>query len=256
MNTGINQKEKTSSSIEDITLKGKTDVCYFSGFGSSINDWELKYSLRSLEQNFLDLRKVYLIGKRPDFIDASKVTYIYFPDEPTGNKDRNLIQKMVYLSTLPQLTENFLMNSDDHFILREIRTEDIKPYIEPKKRKYNHAKLWQRRFMRTRSILEDNGFPAWNYDTHTPHVIQKKSCKEMLKYNFDGGGLTAFSLYFNITLKEEDPTEIPQGVKWDARITNSIKEALFCVMDDSSLDKGPFVEYIEDKFPNKSKYEI
>ena len=71
---------------------GKFDVVYFLGSESANQDWELRYSLRSIARNFLDLRKVFIVGHKPRWLTG--VEHLAVPDRYTNNKDANLIDKL------------------------------------------------------------------------------------------------------------------------------------------------------------------
>jgi hypothetical protein len=245
-----------NSNTEQNGTTSTIDVAYFSGHGSKHNDWELRYSIRSIVTNFNRLGSIWLVGKCPDFIDPSTVIHIPFPDEPTQNKDRNLIQKLAYLSGEQQLTEEFIINSDDHFIMRPLEAIDFKPYIEDEFKVYRHDKLWHRRLLRTRGLMKDNGFTTHNYDTHIPHLVTKTHCRELLKWNFDGNGLCVFSLYFNL-LNIPNPPRINDSIRFNARKNfTEITPSDFAIVNDKTAGKKEFKEHIKSLFPNKSPYEL
>jgi len=69
------------------------DVVYPLGSGSAWDNNELRYSLRSLENNLLDLGRVFVVGQRPPWL----VEAVHIPMEDTHrhNKDANLIDKVL-----------------------------------------------------------------------------------------------------------------------------------------------------------------
>ena len=237
------------------------DVCYFLGRASRYDNWEIRYSIRSVEKNFKNLGKIWIIGQCPDFINKNLVNYISFPDEPTQNKDRNLIQKLVYLGGESQLTEEFIMNSDDHFIINPVDISKFTPYIESTKFPFNKNSLWIRRMERTKSTLLKFGYTQWNYDTHIPHKINKSHCRELLKFNFDGVGMCVFTLYFNTLLNDPSPNVITKEVRMELRADwrRGLKEIVsgdFAIVNDRSAGKKDVINRIESLFPTPSKYEI
>ena len=234
-------------------MEYRADVVWFTSGQSKNNDWELRYSLRSVAANLLDIGSVYLIGPKPDFVQ--KVFHIPFDDEPTANKDRNLIQKLVYLSGERQLTEAFVIMSDDHFLMQPICHYNMLPYVECVDSCYTRDRLWQRRFLRTQSLMKRLGKSQHNFDTHVPHVVEKQKCRELLKYNFDGTGLTCFSYYFN--LHGAEPAAITPEIRLDARRNGWTQrgDEDYAVCNDSTLKDNRFKDMIESRFKIKSIYE-
>ena len=102
------------------------DAVYMNGSESKLDDWELRYSLRSLEKNYKNLERVWIIGHLPKW--AKAVTHIDQGDPYRKNKDANLIAKIVRLGYESSLSEKFIMMSDDHYFLQPSWDSDIKPY--------------------------------------------------------------------------------------------------------------------------------
>ena len=71
----------------------KIDVVIPLGLGSRWEDNELRFCLRALQCNFLDLGKVWIVGEKPEW--CVNVHYLRVPDFFSGNKDANLITKIM-----------------------------------------------------------------------------------------------------------------------------------------------------------------
>ena len=90
------------------------DAVYIVGKGSTKNDEELRYSLRSLCKNMLDLRKVYIVGHLPDFCQ----NVIHIPCEDRHDKRwKNALEKTRQAATADGITDEFLLMNDDFFML-------------------------------------------------------------------------------------------------------------------------------------------
>ena len=102
------------------------DAVYPLGSGSKWNNNELRYSLRSLEKNLVDLRNVYIVGYRPEWLTGA----IHIPcDDPLPhNKDGNIIRKILRACQTPGLSEDFLQVSDDQILLRPLSFAELYPY--------------------------------------------------------------------------------------------------------------------------------
>lgn len=101
------------------------DVVYVLGKGSLADDLELRYSLRALEQNMLDLRLLYLVGERPDFL--KDIVHIPVVDD-TGSPEGNIYNKVMAASEDSVLSDDFLLMNDDFFMLEPFRGEDFPFY--------------------------------------------------------------------------------------------------------------------------------
>jgi hypothetical protein len=97
------------------------DAVYILGSGSLSENEEIKYSIRSLETNMLDLRNIYIIGDDPGFLkdvkyfsmrDASKEKYV------------NAFSKIKFASSIAELSEEFLLMNDDFFLLQPFTGAD------------------------------------------------------------------------------------------------------------------------------------
>ena len=105
-------------------IPGKIDVVYPLGTGSRWNDNELRYSLRSLEKNFPDLGRVWIVGHRPAWLTG--VVHVAMDDVHRHNKDANLIDKIL-AACRAGVSERFVRMSDDQVFLRPVRFADMKP---------------------------------------------------------------------------------------------------------------------------------
>lgn len=67
------------------------DVLYILGSGSPFNNDELRYSLRSLEKNGVNVSRVIVVGENPGFL-SENVEY-YHVKEFSGNKEYRIGKK-------------------------------------------------------------------------------------------------------------------------------------------------------------------
>ena len=57
------------------------DILYVVGRGSTWNNNELKYSLRSIAKNGINVDRVFIVGYIPDFINREEVICLPFEDK-------------------------------------------------------------------------------------------------------------------------------------------------------------------------------
>lgn len=83
------------------------------GKGSINQDEELRYSLRALCKNMLDLNKLIVVGHKPDFLTGVQ----HIACEDNHEKPwKNVLEKTRLASHLPGITDEFLLMNDDFFM--------------------------------------------------------------------------------------------------------------------------------------------
>lgn len=101
------------------------DLVYPLGTGSVWDNNELRYSLRSVAENVKDLRNVWVVGERPEWL--TNVRYLPVKDmfdRPT----KNTFFKLQAVCKEPDLSDDFLYLNDDFFILKPTLAADF-PYF-------------------------------------------------------------------------------------------------------------------------------
>lgn len=227
------------------------------------DDWELRYSLRSLsQQNWV--RNVYLVGYYPKW--AQNVIHIPCPDPYTACKDANIINKILLACSCVGLSGYFLVNSDDQYILKSIMAEDIVPMLENPNR-FSEFKMkaqtnsWPQRVINTVGWCKNHNYPDWIFQSHSPYVINKNEYPVAMSNVAwgQGNGVTTH-IYFNLTLKDQPEKEPPgRTVRCKGRIQEDelrkmIKQGVFLNNNDSGLTPI-FKAFIEEYFPVKSRWE-
>lgn len=100
------------------------DVVYILGSESPAGNEEIRHSVRSLEYHMADLRDVYIVGEKVDFLPGAK--HIPYPDE-TPEKWRNAYAKVLRACEEEAISETFLLMNDD-FMLQEAFMGEEFPY--------------------------------------------------------------------------------------------------------------------------------
>lgn len=167
---------------------------------------ELRYSLRSIEENFTDLRNVYIIGNKPNWL--INVKHIHIPDCYKSNKDANLINKVILACTDINLSDDFLQMSDDMYLLQKVNKDFFEiPYIDN-----NHVRFvpgvrlsrWKNRLKRTVDLLKSASYRSDCFEAHVPYMINKHLYpKTLFRYDYGfGDGYCGNTLYFNTIHKQ------------------------------------------------------
>lgn len=236
--------------------KGKYDVVYF------VKDWpvndELKYSLRSLEQNFT-YNQVWFVGGCPDNLRPDK----YFRASQEGpdkwNKVRNMIRKVCENK---DITDDFWLFNDDFFILKYFAegqlqptyNGQLRPYIERVERKIGGSDDFTERLATAEKALSAKGYTTLNYEVHKPILINKKKALEVLdKFPEVPAFRSLYGNYWKIggVNKHDMKVKILNYGKLQL-----VKECWdFVSTDDQSFRRGNIGDFIREKFNRPSRFE-
>lgn len=149
------------------------DVVYTLGKGSHYKDFELRYSLRSVEKYLSGYAKVWIIGECPEWLQ--NVNHIPFPDEDRP-PDYNITKKISRAIEEPELTEDFIFFNDDHFLLHPFEAKAF-PYFYDKQLdiylKERGTDTYGRRAKNTLEHLRANNLPIKHFDIHYPIIYNK-----------------------------------------------------------------------------------
>lgn len=250
--------------------KKKYDLVIPLGKGSSWQNNELRYALRSYDKNFPYLGKVFIVGDLKwikEKLPWLKATIVDCGDPFNANKDANMIRKVIKVIDTQELTDEFIRATDDQFILKKV-------YSFPPMYTWNLASKgprwwgkrsrWKNRLRRTRRMLEVHGKPIWNYDGHFPMTYKKDFKKVMESYPYTKAiGFTINTLYFNnvltdhvhygdirhmFELKNNDIDVIKKKLMGKTVMCYSGRSGDVCLTP-------ALKEYLKKKFPKKSRFE-
>lgn len=217
--------------------------------GSRLGDWELRYSLRSVERHLkLDLGRLWIFGYQPSWLSPD--VHVRMVDK--GDKAMNLRAKYARMVEHVDISDPFLLLDDDHIFLKDatIVPAVTKGVLVDLVRKYQgtaHGRYL--RFCLDQLIAL--GLPTRNYQIHYPMLIEKavlgRAVAAMRKPMVMG------SIYGNMV---NGPTE---ELKQDYRM-NTEQEFL-------ALKDGPFISlpprsspqavaFVSSRFPAPSRWEI
>ena len=240
------------------------DAVYPLGSGSKWDNNELRYSLRSLEKNFIDLGNVYVVGDRPEWLTGA----IHIPcDDPLPhNKDGNLIRKILRACRAPKLSEEFLQVSDDQILLQPLSFAELHPYyvmdLAGAGESWFSGGAWANRMQRTHQWLLAHGLTTYHYDSHVPQPMSKANClRVMSECDYEEGiGYAINTLYFNsLGLAEHRPIRDKRAVfELACRSTVAIRRRLhgkiYLNYFDPALTDG-LKRMMAELFPDKSRFE-
>lgn len=154
---------------------------------SAANDFEIRYSLRSVEQYLPYIRKVWIFGDRPHFLadDVSIVEHVRH-DYVARIANYRLPVRNIFLLTflaslIPRLDHEFLIFCDDYFLLDHVSETEIRKdrVLEDLETMTTRGRgLWKDSLWRTYDLLKRFGYPVYNFETHCPNYMTKSRVLE------------------------------------------------------------------------------
>lgn len=188
----------------------KPDIVYIYGGYSEWRGQEIKYSLRSLQQFGKNFNNVYLIGNKSHYVN-DMVKYYNVEDSPFYNKERRIMEKLLFACDIDELSNPFIMFNDDYFLTKPIDFSNLPYYyqydIKTKIEKRKTDDMYRRAMVNTKEALEKKKLPILHFDIHYPIAYHKEKFKEVMKqYNWEiGCGYIIKSLYCNtLQIKGEE----------------------------------------------------
>jgi len=228
-------------------------MLYILGSGSLYYNEELRFSLRSVQKFVPEVKRLIIVGEKPDFI-SDKVEYHYIK-EVDGNKEYRIAMKIYEACKL--IKGNFIFMNDDFFLTR---SQDWKiNYCKSELKEIIPAVNYQKAILDTRNYLLSLGKSIYNFDVHTPIVYNSKKFMQLLphfeKSKQYSNGLVVKSLYGNIY-------GLKQTLYNDCKLTslqtysdhNKIIDVPVISCSDGAWMNG-VRSYMRKLYPNKSKYE-
>ena len=182
------------------------DLLYILGGGSKHGDAELRYSLRSVEANCTGYGRVWLVGRKPEWMN-DKVEFVAC-DDPYDCTHKNMMHKILKVVHETDISDDFVMQGDDHFYVRPYDFREIQPYEKgelPTEFKANEiAPHYRTSLMDTRRHLIAHGYPFRNGSQHCGQPFRKSLLlqveDELFKpafnypYGLEGSSLMAAAL--------------------------------------------------------------
>ncbi len=227
-------------------------MLYIIGSGSLYYNEELRFSLRSVQKYAPEVKKVIIVGEKPDFI-SDKIEYHYIK-EAEGNKEYRIAMKIHEACKF--IKGNFIFMNDDFFLTREQdwNVNYAKSELNPKG--HDH---YQKAISDTKEYLLSLGKTIYNFDVHTPILYNSKKFQSLLphfeKSRQTSNGLVVKSLYGNIYgLKPTIYNDCKLASLQTYADFNKIIDVPVISCSDSAWMNG-VRSYMRKQFPNKSKYE-
>lgn len=228
----------------------KYDIVYI--LKNDINSEELRYSLRSVCENF-PYRKIFFVGGCPKDI----VPDIYIAHEQSGftkwQKSRSSLLKILKNE---ELSDEFFLFNDDFFILKKVKGNYINFTNGTIERRINELRKntgrisgYSAKLSELQTRLKMKGKDNISFAVHIPMLINKKKALEILSAEKE---CMFRSFYGNMA-------NIPYTYHEDVKIYDNAslpKFDDFLSTTDEAFKDGAVGEWIRERFPTPCKYEI
>ena len=233
-------------------ILGDVDIVYM--VKDAVYNDELRYSLRSVEENF-PYKQVWFIGGKPMYAHPDQQIIV---NQKGGTKWDRVRAMLRMVAENDKITEDFVLFNDDFFILQPLAGLPSFSYgslrqlcKRVEKKNGDRPTPYTKSLERTIKALEDNGLPTHNFELHVPIILNRKKLLSIIEQYPDVKGTR--SLYGNTFLTKE--MYYLKDVKiFDMDSLPSYGQA-FLSTEDKSFARGKVGEFIRDRFPNKSRWE-
>lgn len=213
MGSTTEQLEARGSKLE--TMSSHTDIVYVWVHAGDRAVEDLRYSLRSVEENWMrGSYRVFIVGDRPPHWGD----FMHLPHAHESSKERGLkypkavdaVRKMKAILDCPQIGEQFVYMSDDVALLRPLDAEYLavrRAALELDPAQKVGGTKWRTWIWNTYEALKQAGCTrVWNYETHLPRVFEKRRMREVIaRFDPEKNHLLLPTLYFNYFHKDQPP---------------------------------------------------
>ena len=242
------------------------DILYILGSGSKHNNIELRWALRSVEKYCKNIDRVFVVGSDPGFL-SDKVIYIPCEDKFKGKKHKNMLYKIQYAVLNSDISDDFLVSSDDIILLKPVDAITYPLYYGGKLPEIVDKNINKDSYLynlyNTRNFLVSHRIPTYKFAQHCIHKMNKKfffNNRSLIMQSFDDEyGIEPNCLVCNFIMRDYEIKEhydhkLMNGEEEEdntARIRPDWEE--FSVSDEVLNDYT--IDSINKMYPNKCKWE-
>lgn len=262
------------------------------GLGSTWENNELRYTLRSLEKYCqFDFDVVLYTTKKIDWLSCRQVIvkrtypkelFEFFNYQKHYENYYDVINKLRTAMDDPLIPEEFVFIYDDMLLLGDLYLNDLRTIYAGAEYK-NNPKLyddpktkWMRTINASLKALKSNGRPLFLYETHLPRCFHKSKLKQMFNKFVPENNKIPYAistLYYNMFYDKPDinyyeKNEVKAGFygevikntpdmfksKSNQDINNAVKDKIWVNYNVAGLS-GTLKLWIEKSYDTKSKYE-
>ena len=226
---------------------GKRDIVYFLRDGKNE---ELRYSLRSVEENFA-YKRVWFAGGKPSGIEPD----CYMPiKQDAPSKWENVRNMLIEVCKNDEITKDFWLFNDDFFVLEPCDDSLPQSYFGLLEDHIIRCRFSGEYVDRLRHLLEtlkEAGLSTLNYSVHKPILVNRKKALEVLeKFPDEPMFRVLYGNYAKIGGVDEPDYKIRktgENLKMGNRFVST---------EDGSFLHGIVGRQLRDRFDYKSRFEV
>lgn len=225
------------------------DIIYSIGSGSTWDNNELRYSLRSLDVYGKSYDRVFVVGDIPEFLSDEVIKVPY--KETSDNGEYNNISKVYFVMKSYDIDDYVCFMQDDIILQKEYDfSKPIWTYIH-EIYKYDSDDEFYKMLNRTRDKLLNKKKTIYECVTHHPFyykLSEIQNVRELLHLKSD---LHNFSYYVNMN-------EIVPVLSYNAKFNSieKLSEDMPVISLSEKMSNEDMYNYLNEKFDRKSKFEI
>lgn len=234
---------------------------------------ELRFSLRSIDKHLKEEYQVFIVGDCPEWVqNVHHIPHQRKHDiEETCTYDA--VSKLsLYLTRLGKRLTKFIRMYDDIYLLQDVTLKELstpRAMYDINGFPKDGKSIWFDQLKRTMLVLQKEGFTTWNTETHLPEVFASEGMKYVIdRFKARENRLLTSTLYFNYFYCNFKPIieKRTHGAKFygdsrewnyppDADVAACCEGKLFLNHNNAGLT-DQLKTFIEQKFPQKSRFEI
>ena len=213
---------------------------------------ELRYSLRSIEQNFPH-RFVWFVGGQPKGLKPDRLLrHTQFG----ANKWLKIKSSMLEVVKQEELSDEFFLFNDDFFVTKPLEKEFVNftdrtlaDRIEDFRKENPHLNRYAMSLVQTEEELKAQGYGTLNFEVHLPMLFEKNKVETALCSCFSPqmrsiyGNITGCKVIDRRDVKVNSLNDIPYGMD-------------FVSTNDKTFVFGNVGQYIRDLFKEPSRFEV
>lgn len=191
-------------------MEEKHDIVIPLGTKSFANlNFEIRIAIASIRKYCKFLNRIIIVSQiKPIESLGDDIIWVNQDDIFTHDKDANIIHKVrAAIELIPDLTDDFIMWSDDQFITKDTYWSDTTPrymkiYDQNTKEWFDSMaskRLWYKRLIKCFKRFGNNGYGCRFFNPHIPSPMNKHKFIEMCNtfpYQKEDG-ITIYDLYYN-----------------------------------------------------------
>ena len=237
--------------MEENTMPELRDVVYI--LREDIDPYELRYSLRSVAQNFPHRHVWFVCGQPEGFTPDGRIAH-----KQTGvNKWDNVRSSLFKVLTCEDISDDFYLFNDDFFVMKPVSGDFINYTAGTLEHRIRELVMncgssnYCKQLEKTRNELLIDGFDAISFCVHLPLLINKAKALEVL--NSALGSPMFRSQYGN-------RAQVPYTYHADVKVYDlgetPAEDVDYLSTTELTFRDGKVGEFIRARFPNPSRFEV